>query len=191
MKSYEMVEMLSEKAHVTLDKAKEALENSNWDMLDAAIYLEKKSVEQSGTQAQSYNVQPVQIPNYQQNAQTQNDFNAQKKESKKECSFSKAFGRFCGIVKNLFKDGMASSFIVTKSEKQIAEIPVAAFVILMICFFEILVPLMIVGLFFDFKYSFRGKGVEKITLNDVMQKASSVSEQMKSEFKAGMDSAKN
>ena len=41
MKSYEMVETLSEKANVTLEQAKNALEKSNWDMLDAAIYLER------------------------------------------------------------------------------------------------------------------------------------------------------
>ena len=41
MNSYEMVETLSEKAHVSLEQAKNALEKSNWDMLDAAIYLER------------------------------------------------------------------------------------------------------------------------------------------------------
>ena len=41
MKSYEMVETLSDKTKVSLAEAKEALENSNWDMLDAAIYIEK------------------------------------------------------------------------------------------------------------------------------------------------------
>ena len=42
MKSYEMVETLSQKAHVSLEQAKEALENSNWDILDAAIYIERR-----------------------------------------------------------------------------------------------------------------------------------------------------
>ena len=43
MKSYEMVESLSDKAHVSLEQAKEALEKSNWDMLDALIYLERNN----------------------------------------------------------------------------------------------------------------------------------------------------
>jgi len=43
MKSYEMVETLSDKAHVTLEQAKDALEKSNWDMLDALIYLERNN----------------------------------------------------------------------------------------------------------------------------------------------------
>ena len=41
MKSYEMVETLSNKAHVSLEQAKDALEHSNWDILDAAIYIER------------------------------------------------------------------------------------------------------------------------------------------------------
>lgn len=58
MKSYEMVETLSEKAHVSLEQAKNALEKSNWDMLDAAIYLERNR-DQVNTQAYS------QTPGYQ------------------------------------------------------------------------------------------------------------------------------
>ena len=42
MKSYEMVEMLSSRANVSLEQAKEALERSNWDILDAAIYIERQ-----------------------------------------------------------------------------------------------------------------------------------------------------
>lgn len=44
MKSYEMVETLSNKAHVSLEQAKDALEHSNWDILDAAIYIERHKV---------------------------------------------------------------------------------------------------------------------------------------------------
>ena len=41
MDNFEKVEKLREKANVTYEEAKTALENSNWDMLDAMIYLEK------------------------------------------------------------------------------------------------------------------------------------------------------
>ena len=53
MKSYEMVETLSEKTKVSLSKAKEALEKSNWDMLDAAIYIEKQKAENKASLNQS------------------------------------------------------------------------------------------------------------------------------------------
>ena len=55
MKSYEMVETLSDKTKVSLAEAKEDLEKSNWDMLDAAIYIEKhKAQSQKQTQGSGY-----------------------------------------------------------------------------------------------------------------------------------------
>ena len=192
MKSYEMVEKLSEKAHVTLDTAKDALEKSNWDILDAAIYLEKNKVENPVQQTKSVSIQklPVVTENNQQYAQAENNVNAAK-ENKKSCSFSRGFGKFCGFVKNICNKGMESSFVIIKGDKKISEIPVIAFIVLMLLTFEIAIPLMIVSLFFDYKYSFSGNGVENVTINDVMNKASSFTEQVKSEFKAGMNSVNN
>ena len=41
MTQYEMVEKLAEKMNVTLEEAKVALEAAEWNMLDAALVLEK------------------------------------------------------------------------------------------------------------------------------------------------------
>ena len=70
MKSYEMVETLSEKAHVSLEQAKDALEKSNWDMLDAAIYLERTK---GSMNAPTY----PQGPGYQYVSSQQNSFGGQ------------------------------------------------------------------------------------------------------------------
>lgn len=40
MDNFEKVEKLREKANVSYEEAKQALENCNWDILDAMIYLE-------------------------------------------------------------------------------------------------------------------------------------------------------
>ena len=37
-----LIEKLKDKANISYEDAKEALENSDWDILDAMIYLEKK-----------------------------------------------------------------------------------------------------------------------------------------------------
>ena len=42
MEHIEMVEKLMEKANVSYAEAKQALENNNWDMLDALIELERQ-----------------------------------------------------------------------------------------------------------------------------------------------------
>ena len=49
MTLYEMVEKLAEKMNVTLEEAKVALEAAEWNMLDAALVLEKEH----GTTAQT------------------------------------------------------------------------------------------------------------------------------------------
>ena len=42
MDNFEKVEKLREKANVSFEEAKAALEESNWDLLDAMIVLEKQ-----------------------------------------------------------------------------------------------------------------------------------------------------
>ena len=42
MTNYEMVELLRSKANVTYEEAKAALEESNWDILDAMVLLERQ-----------------------------------------------------------------------------------------------------------------------------------------------------
>ena len=42
MENLEKVEKLRERANVSYEEAKEALEASNWDLLDAMVYLEKQ-----------------------------------------------------------------------------------------------------------------------------------------------------
>ena len=41
MDQLEKVDKLRERANVSYEEAKEALEASNWDLLDAMVYLEK------------------------------------------------------------------------------------------------------------------------------------------------------
>ena len=42
MTNFEMVETLREKANVTYEEARDALEAANWDLLDAMLLLEKE-----------------------------------------------------------------------------------------------------------------------------------------------------
>ena len=42
MERYEMADTLSRKAGVSLERARQALEDSDWDMLDAMIALERE-----------------------------------------------------------------------------------------------------------------------------------------------------
>jgi hypothetical protein len=60
MDNFEKVEKLREHANVTYEEAKNALENSNWDILDAMIYLEQNG-KVKGPEKSSYTTQTENI----------------------------------------------------------------------------------------------------------------------------------
>ena len=65
--------------------------------------------------------------------------------------------------------------------------PITAFLVLLLVGFWVLIPLMIVGLFFDFKYRFAGPDLGKEIINDAMGKANNVAESIKNEFRSSQD----
>lgn len=60
--------------------------------------------------------------------------------------------------------------------------PITILVIMMVFAFYVIVPLLIVGLFFGFKYYFSGPVADGIDLNNVMDKASEAAENIKKDF---------
>ncbi len=60
MDNFEKVEKLREHANVTYEEAKQALENSNWDILDAMIYLEQGG-KVHGPEQSSYTTQTEKV----------------------------------------------------------------------------------------------------------------------------------
>ncbi|MDE6420210.1 MAG: UBA/TS-N domain protein, partial [Lachnospiraceae bacterium] len=86
MENYEKVEKLRERANVSYEEAKEALENNNWDILDAMIALEK-SGKTKGTGQAGYSTQGM--PKYEgvidDEPESKHDF----------CDACRRFGRWC------------------------------------------------------------------------------------------------
>lgn len=213
MTSYEMVEKLSEKKGITLAQAKEVLEKCNWDILDAMIYLEKNPINTTAQQttvnlnkeqpqANAENVQTAYgIPNSncgQQGAystpqgangtqQTYTVPNGSQCESAKGVSFSEMLGRFFGFVGKIITKGLENSVIISKDEKEVANIPVIVMVLLVLFAFWIVVPIMVIGLFLNFKYTFRGSIDYKEKANDMLNKAAKATEKIKSDFMNGVE----
>lgn len=49
----------------------------------------------------------------------------------------------------------------------------------MVCAFWVCVPLLVIGLFFEYKYSFEGIGEVTLDVNDIMDRASDGAAQLK------------
>jgi len=171
MEQLEMIEKLSKRAEVSYDEAREALEACDWDILEAMVYLEKQGKAKAPSQ-ETYST------HYED--QTQYVSVREKVEDQKSADndFWQKLGKF---AKMLLKKSQDNYFCVHRHHEQMFQIPVWAFVLVIFWIWEIIVPLMIVGLFFDFHYSFCGKD----NLNDVnkaMEKASHFADKVRDEF---------
>ena len=170
MATLEQVEKLRERANVSYNEAKEALDAANGDLLEAMIYLEKMgkikepagggyySSEKSGTAEKNEN--------------TQNN-------PPKGDSFSdliKKFGRFCA---KLIHKGNTNTFIITKNGENKASFPVTVLVLLLVFAFWITLPLLIIGLFFNYRYRFVGPDLGNEKVNGVMDSAANAADNLK------------
>lgn len=169
MDNFEKVEKLRERANVSYEEAKQALENSNWDILDAMIYLEKRGRTQDGETAQF-------------TTKSQGSAEQEKTFQEDKVSFAdvlKRFGKWC--VKWINK-GNRNSFCVEQRGKEIFRVPITLLVALLFFAFWVVVPLMIVGLFFDMRYHFAGPDIHSVDINQAMDKMADAAENIKSDI---------
>ena len=165
MDNFEKVEKLREKADVTFEEAKKALEEANWDLLDAMIILEKQGKaeprkETYSTKEESTELAVVEEP--------------EKKERKRGNSFTDK-------LKVLWHKSCENYFVVERDDERIIRLPIWVFLLILIPTFEVSLIVMIVALFFGCRYSFQGKAEMKLA-NDVCDRASEAADKMKEEY---------
>ncbi|MBQ9065510.1 MAG: ubiquitin [Blautia sp.] len=168
MENLEKVEKLRERAEVSYEEAKAALEENNWDLLDAMVSLEKqgrtKKPEQT-TYSTSYDEQEHYEP------VKETVYEGQKKEKEGVKGYIR---RFIDICRN-------NSFCVKKNEDTVMRIPVLLLVVILLFTWRIALPVLVIGLFFRLRYSFEGKD-DLSQANDLMDSASNAAERVKEEF---------
>ena len=155
MDRFEMVEELCAKTNVSYEKAKTVLESTNWDLLEALVLLEGEGKAKSGTES------AVSAP--------------EKEERRTHAGW---FDRLCGAAGKLVRQGNAITFEVHRGGKLVFSLPLTVLVLLLVFMFWCVVPLAIVGLFFNYRYSFRGGQVSE-SVNRAMEKASGIAENIK------------
>jgi len=176
MSTLEQVEKLREKANVSFAEAKAALDATGGDLLDALIHLEKQG-----------KVTPPAGGGYYSSKDAEADEKEKTEESSKSSeehgeSFSdmlKRFGHFCASAIN---KGNNNYFEAERKGNVVISLPVTVMVLLLIFLFWIIVPLIIIGLFFGFRYHFRGRELGKDSLNRVMDSATDKAEDIKKSF---------
>lgn len=173
MEQLEKVEKLRQRANVSYEEAKQALEACDWDMLDAIVYLEKLGKVESPKQ-ESYSTNFDEQPQYVSVPETV--------RRNTEHSHSERFGRKMNrLFGKLWKKGNENDFVVSRKGNEIIKVPAWVFVVVLLFTWHTLLVLMLVSLFFDCHYSFVGKD-DLSGVNDVMEKASTLADKVKDEY---------
>jgi len=177
MTTLEQVEKLRAMANVTYDEAKGALNAANGDLLEAIIYLEKQgkvNAPNGGGYYSSQKTADTSALAYKENCWERQNNNCH--SGKTFISPIKKIGTFC---LDMIRKGNANSFEVLRGEESKASFPVTALAFLLIFAFWITIPLIIVGLFFGFRYRFHGPDFNGNTVNDAMNSAADAAENLK------------
>ena len=165
MTHYEMAEKLAEKMNVSLEEAKTALEACDWEMLDAALMLEK---EHGAANERAYSTRPE--------PEEEKSRRDQAKERRR--GVVNSLGE---MIRNLFNLGNRNRFEVRKGDEVVLEMPVLVLVLLMLFAFWVCLPLLVIGLFAGFRYSFSGAELGRESVNHAMDKAAEAVEKVKEE----------
>lgn len=177
MEQFEKVEKLREKANISYEEAKAVLEACNWDMLDAIVYLEKQG-KMNGPKDTSYTTHYQEPEHFDKNASQYNEEKSSFKDSLRK------FFKWCGKI---IKKGNTHYFDITRKGENILSIPITLFIIIILLAFWAVIVLLIVGLFFGFRYHFRGPELKADSINHAMDKASETAENIKNDIKDGFN----
>lgn len=176
MDKLEKVELIREKTGVSYDDAKVALEASNDDVLDAIIWLERlgKATTESATYTTTATVEPGPVSPEMAQAQ------AAYEESAKRNRFQERMQSIFAYLKVLCRKSLDTTFVAERNGERIVALPIL-FVILGIFLWGATIWLLILGLFFNMRYHIEGVSRVTVDINEMMDKASEVAENIKND----------
>lgn len=185
----ELVEKLVEKTGLSYGEAKAALERNDWDMLEAIIQLEQQGKVQGAKTAQYSTNSEAEANKQEESGKDSCGRHHQNRQHRETCSqtgenFKRSAKSFGECLKDIFEKGNKNSIQMYRKDVKMIELPITAFVVLLIFCFWVILPLMIVSLFFGCRYSFIGNELGRDSVNSAMGKASDIADNIKNEFKA-------
>lgn len=170
----EQVEQLREKTGVTYAQAKQALEYSGGNLLDAIIYLEERGAipREEGAYFSTRSEMPPPPPPVTQALSPLGEKKGRKEKEKKAGSirvkavWSKGSGR--NLFTTLRRWLIDNELEIWRKDKPVTALPVLILVLLLFFAYWLVIPMLILGLFVGFRYRFSGPDLEREDLNGVM-----------------------
>ena len=85
------------------------------------------------------------------------------------------------LLRSAINLGNRNRFEVRRGDETVLEMPVLVLVLLMLFAFWVCLPLLVIGLFAGFRYSFSGNELGRDSVNSAMDKAAAMAEKVKEE----------
>lgn len=163
----ELVERLKEKANVSYAQAKEALEYSGGNLLDALIYLEEKQAvpREEGAYYSTRNETPPPPPSEEALPLRPPAEGRKQKAPKQPRTGRGGVRRFFTALRRWLVD---NELEIWRKDQPVTALPVLILVLLLCCAPHITIPVLVVLLFLGFRYRFSGPDLEREQINGVM-----------------------
>lgn len=175
MERNEMIKVLMEKTKVSHEEAEEALQECDFDLLDAIIYLERKGkVENNQTNI---------IIEAAEESKEENKKENEGKHKKKCGGIGEVIGKIIKFIGKAIDKGNKNNFEISKDSKKPIKISLTISALLLIVAFWPVAILLVVGLFSGYKYSITGPDIKTDKVNDIFDKASESADNIKDDFK--------
>ncbi|NLD34636.1 MAG: DUF4342 domain-containing protein [Clostridiales bacterium] len=140
MDHFDMTEKLREKANVSYEEAKEALERSEWDLLEAIVYLESNGKMKQETRQEEPDMK-------------------QETAKKKAQSVGNVFDTISAFVGNLIEKGNRNHLEVHRNGDRLFSLPLTVLALLCLIAFWLVIPVLVIGWFTGCQYRFTGRDV--------------------------------
>jgi len=178
MDRFEIIEKLRERADISYEEAREILEQANGDLLEAIVLLEKQGKlrqPEENTGAFTAQGNPSQDGTYESAANEAGHPDGSRSSGADTASAQRKKGAFRKAFHNAGSFLAHTAFHLSHEGRELVVMPTWTFALLMLFFWEVLVPVMLIALFFNVRYAF-DDSEQAEALNDLCSKAGSFAE---------------
>ncbi len=140
MDHYEMVETLRARANVTYEEAKEALEASGWDILDALVLLENNGKVSKAAP----------------------EFTTKKEAPRRSACGTEVKGSLARLgawIRKMITLGNQNHFVISRKGAELVVMPITVMALLTVLVWPFSLIVLFTGLFLGTRYSFRGPDI--------------------------------
>ena len=158
MTNSEMIEKIVSKSGITPQQAEEALRLNNWDLLDAMIYVERTYGQHNNANSSYYTTFNA--------GNAGADFN-QGFDGINEQKYGVDGNSFSDVIRKLFRKSVRNGIAIVNNGRDVVTIPLLLWIIFILSSFSSVLLLMLVSMFFNVNYRFKGSDLEGSKLNNV------------------------